>query len=166
MPVVTVDPTDYERKELKTAPPDGFVMVRALPYGKKLKRRDKASRMKMQTEQGGRGRRTSTEIELETLNEWAVAYDFAYCIGQHNLTDKNDVLIDFTSAMSLSLLNPKVGSEIESILDSLNEEEEEDEAEDFTKQLDTSLTDVEKESNSDSHEQSETSLGAALGSVG
>jgi hypothetical protein len=132
MPDVTVDPGQYTRYDLKTAPPDGFVMLRPLPYGMKLTRRDKASRMKMQTEQG-RGRKPTSEIELETLNEWAIAHDFAYCVGEHNLTDRNDVLLDFTHPMTLKTLNPKVGSEIEKYLEELNEDEDDEAFEDFRK---------------------------------
>jgi|SRR5580765_337043 len=135
MPDVTVDTGSYQRYDLKSAPPDGFVMLRPLPYGMKLTRRDKASKMKMQTEQG-RGRKTTSEIELETLNEWAVAHDFAYCIGEHNLTDKNDALLDFTNPMTLKTLNPKVGSEIEKYIDELNEDEDEESLEDFLKRRD------------------------------
>lgn len=135
MPDVTIDVSHYERYELKTAPPDGFVMLRALPYGMKLTRRDKATRMMMkQEEAGGRGRRRSNEpmnIELETLNEWANSYDFAYCIGDHNLTDKNGTLLDFTNPMTLKILNPKVGSEIEKYIGELNEDEDEESLEDF-----------------------------------
>lgn len=137
MPDVTVDSGSYERYELKSAPPDGYVMLRPLPYGMKLTRRDKASKMKMQTEQG-KGRRSTSEIELETLNEWAVAHDFAYCVGEHNLTDKNGTLLDFTNAMTLKALNPKVGSEIEKYIDELNEEEDEETLEDFLKRRDGS----------------------------
>lgn len=137
MPDATVDSSQYERHDLKSAPPDGYVMLRPLPYGMKLTRRDKASRMKMQTEQG-RGRRSGGEIELETLNEWAIAHDFAYCIGEHNLTDKNGTNLDFTNPLTLKMLNPKVGSEIEKYLDRLNEDEDDETLEDFLKRSDGS----------------------------
>ena len=133
MPDVTVDPGQYERYDLKSAPPDGFVMLRPLPYGMKLTRRDKASKMKMQTDQTKGRRNASSEIELETLNEWAVAHDFAFCVGEHNLTDKNGALLDFTNPMTLKTLNPKVGSEVEKYLDELNEDEDDELLEDFLK---------------------------------
>jgi hypothetical protein len=138
MPDVTVDINEYTRYDLKSAPPDGFVMLRPLPYGMKLTRRDKASKMKMQTETGKGRRNTTSEIELETLNEWAVAHDFAYCVGEHNLTDKNGTLLNFTNPMTLKTLNPKVGSEIEKYIDELNEDEDEESLEDFLKRQDGS----------------------------
>ncbi len=133
MPDVTVDSGQFARYDLKSAPPDGFVMLRPLPYGMKLTRRDKASKMKMQTDQTRGRRNASSEIELETLNEWAIAHDFAYCIGEHNLTDKNGVILDFAHPMTLKTLNPKVGSEIEKYIDELNEDEDEELLEDFRK---------------------------------
>lgn len=138
MPDVTVDPNEYERYELKTAPPDGYVMLRPLPFGKKLTRRDKATKLQMRVQGDGRGRMRDSEqsISLDTLNEWATAYDYVYCVGDHNLTDKNGVSLDFNNPKSinmvLGMLNPKVGSEIERLIGELNEEEEEETVEDFT----------------------------------
>lgn len=133
MPNVTIS-TDYsEPIPLKSAPPDGFICVRPMPFGRMLKRRDTASKMSMETQ--GRGRNNSnndpSKISIETLQYHARIQEFAYCIGDHNLTDVNDRKLDFSNAMSLDALHPKVGAEIEAILDKLNSEEEED-TEDFT----------------------------------
>jgi hypothetical protein len=155
MPNATVDPNQFTRFDLKSAPPDGFVMLRPLPYGMKLTRRDKASKMKMQTE-AGRGRRQSSEIELETLNEWAIAHDFAYCIGEHNLTDSNQVPLDFTQPFTLKTLNPKIGSEIEKYIDELNEDEDEETLEDFIKRQDGSSSEEATSSSTDSLESNAT----------
>lgn len=146
MPIVTVDPNASEKFPLKTAPADpndpndedGWVQLRALPYGKKLTRRDKSTKMKMQAQTG---KNESQDIELESLNEWAVAYDFAYCIVDHNLTDQNRVKIDFAKPFSLSLLSPKVGTEIEKLINSLNEDEGEQTLEDFLGLSNSSSTD-------------------------
>lgn len=146
MPNVTIDPSQYERFELKTAPADpndpndenGYVMLRPLPYGLKLTRRDKATKMQMRATADKRGRANQQEqiIELDTLNEWATAFDFSYCIGEHNLKDSNGQLLNFsdpkTVAMTLRSMHPKVGSEIEKYIGDLNEEEDEGTAEDFT----------------------------------
>jgi hypothetical protein len=155
MPNATVDVDQFTRYDLKSAPPDGYVMLRPLPYGMKLTRRDKASKMKMQTE-AGRGRRQSSEIELETLNEWAIAHDFAYCIGEHNLTDKNDQLLNFTNPMTLKTLNPKIGSEIEKYIDELNEDEDDEMLEDFRKLQNGSSSEEATSLSTDSQEQSTT----------
>lgn len=140
MPNVTVDSSQYERFELKTAPPDGFVMLRPLPFGMKLTRRDKALNMRMVQQRTKKGVPQSDEqiIDLETLSNWSTMFDFTYCVGEHNLTDSADTLLDFTSQRTIEMvfnsLDPKVGSEIAQYIDALNEDEDELMAEDFLKQ--------------------------------
>lgn len=151
MPVVTVDPDEYTRHELKSAPADpndpndedGYVYLRPLPYGMKLTMRDKSIKQRMLMKQPGRGRKNeddnnTTPVELETASEWSSHFEMSYCIGKHNLTDKNKQLIDFTSPLSLKLLNPKVGSEIEKLLFDLNRDEDEESLEDFLSRSSTS----------------------------
>jgi len=142
MPVVTVDPANYTRFELKTAPanPDvpgdepGYIMARPLPYGLKLTRRDRATKMAMEVESGSRKKKDATQrFDLETMNEWAAQFDFSYCIGDHNLLDSANNKLDFNNPMTFKLLDPKVGSEIEDILNKLNEDEDEESLEDFIK---------------------------------
>src|SRR6266496_4571134 len=109
MPVGTIDPNAYERKELKTlkankeGDEDGYVMLRPLPFGMKLERRDKATRMSMEAATGKqtRGEDSTQKFELETLSKWSRAYDFKHCIGDHNITDINGVKLDFGNPMTL-----------------------------------------------------------------
>lgn len=142
MPVVTVDPTEYERFDLKTAPPDGYVMLRPLPYGHKLSRRSKATKMMMRS-QPNQSRRQAQQaeqvFEVESMDEWAVAFDFQYCIGEHNLQNRNGSLIDFSknTHMQIKMLDPKVGTEIEQLIDKLNNDEDEETLEDFLKRSNT-----------------------------
>jgi hypothetical protein len=143
MPVVTVDPNNFVRKELKFAPADpnvpgdepGYIMVRPLPYGMKKERQDKATKMAMEVEAGKRkkGEDAVQKFDLETMNAWAVQFDFAYCIGDHNLLDSAGNKLDFTNPMTMKLLDPKVGSEIEAIINELNEDIDEESLEDFIK---------------------------------
>lgn len=150
MPVVTVDPNEYERKELESAPADpnvegdeqGYIMVRPLPYGMRLTMRDKAfkQRMMQQLPQRGKQPEQLKEIPVELLsdNEWAAQFEMSYCIGDHNLQDRKGQVLDFTKPFALKLLNPKVGAEIERILLDINAEEGEETLEDFLKQRSTS----------------------------
>jgi hypothetical protein len=144
MPVVTVDPNNYVRKELKSAPADpnkpgdepGYVMVRPLPYGLKLTRRDNATKMAMEVESGKRSRKQQDQtqkFDLTTMSDWAVQFDFEYCVGDHNLLDSAGNKLDFANPMTYKLLDPKVGSEIENILNDLNEDVDEESLEDFIK---------------------------------
>lgn len=147
MPVVTVDPTTSEKFLLKTAPKDpndpsdedGWVQLRPLPYGMKLKRRDGMSRMSMKA-QSGKKSDSDGAIELQSFNDWAVGFDFAYCIVDHNLTDANKTKLDFSKPMARNLLDPKVGSEIEKLINNLNEDEGEESLEDFLSRSNTSST--------------------------
>ncbi len=139
MPVGTIDPNKYERYDLKTLP-GAFIELRPLPFGLKLERRDKATKMSMEAA-AGRGRGSDAppqKFELETLSKWSRAYDFKHCIGDHNITDVNDVKLDFGNPMTLQLLDPRLGSELETLIDSLNEDETEESMEDFTKRLTSS----------------------------
>lgn len=148
MPNATVDPGKYQRVELKSLE-GAYVMVRPLPYGMKLERRDKATRMYMEANPGTRKKQaeeTVQRFELETMNEWATIFDFAYCIGDHNLTDVKDAPLDMASPMTFKILSPKVGSEIERILSDLNEEDTEDDIETFIKQHTSPSPDAENES--------------------
>lgn len=145
MPDVTVDPTEYERHDLKTAPPDGYVMLRPLPFGMKLSRRSKATRTMMRMPNAPKGKKVEQEFELESMDEVTTQIDFAYCIGEHNLTDKNGQLLDFSSPkavqMTLQTLNPKVGSEIERLITEINEDEDEESLEDFLRRSGSQLED-------------------------
>lgn len=163
MPVVTVNPNDSEIFTLKTAPKnpsdpddeDGWVRLRPLPYGKKLQRRDGMSRMSMKAQTGKKGE--DGAIELQSFNDWAVGFDFAYCIVDHNLTDSNKVKLDFTKPMSRNLLDPKVGSEIEKLINDLNEDPDEESLEDFLSRSNTSsMTDSTDSPNTESSSETTT----------
>lgn len=140
MPVGTIDTSESERRELKSLP-GAYIRVRPLPYGMKLERRDKATRMFMESEgapaKGNRknnnASKETTRLELETLNKWSAFYDFQYCIVEHNITDTNERVLDFTKRMDFESLSPKIGSEIERILDEINNEDEDFDEEDFTR---------------------------------
>jgi hypothetical protein len=131
MPDVTINPGEYEHFDLKTAPPDGFIELRPLPFGMKLHRRSKATRMMMRMPTQQKNAPKEMVQEIESMDEMTIQYDFAYCVGSHNLTDSNGELLDFANPMTLKLLNPKVGTEIETLINSLNEDEDEESAEDF-----------------------------------
>lgn len=161
MPIVTVNPEEYERFELKTAPPDGYVMLRPLPYGMKLSRRSKATKMMMRSQptqpqdRRQKGAPAQEQVfEVESMDEWAVAFDFAYCIGEHNLQSRDGSLIDFgkQTNMKIKMLDPKVGTEIERLIDALNNDEDEESLEDFLKRQGTSSSEETNLSSQDGSE--------------
>lgn len=138
MPVVTIDPEKFERFELKSAPPDGYVMLRPLPYGMKLTRRSNSSRMMMEA--------GATRMTLETLEEWTTAFDFKHCIGEHNLQNLDGSPVDFGNAIGWKTVDPRVGSEIERLIGELNEEEDQVVLDDFLRQSATSSTEDQNKS--------------------
>jgi hypothetical protein len=147
MPIATIDPAQSERFYLKTLPsetenPDdgGWVDLRPLPYGMKLTQRDKSIRQTMEMQAPKRGQKPDNSIkaEMETASEWSNWYEMSYCIVDHNLTSADGAKLDFTSQMTFKSLNPKVGSEIESLLFDLNRDEDEESLEDFHKRSTTS----------------------------
>lgn len=129
MPVgtVTQEPVRYE---LTSLPPDGFVTLRQLPYWDVLERRDQGSRAVMEQEKRKAGQKasdTDTKMIIETYQTWERFYTFKNCIVDHNITDDKGVALDFNKEMTLRMLSPVVGVEIEKLIDKLNAEDEADE---------------------------------------
>jgi hypothetical protein len=133
MPEVGYDKAPI-RKELRTAPPDGYIMLRRLPYDEILKRREMATKLSMpQTDRRrGRGRQPDEKINIELIQLITREYEFANCIVDHNLTiDGNPV--DFGNPkLAFKMVAPEILQEIELYLSELNMETDEDELEDFT----------------------------------
>jgi len=121
MPRATVT-TDTVRHELKSCPPDGFVILKPMPYGTKLGRSEQAMKMTMKTESGPRrrGQVQSTETEMQMLQRAATLLDFRTCIVDHNLTDENDQKLDLSNPAHFEALDPRVGEEISKLIDELN----------------------------------------------
>lgn len=128
MPVGTVTQEPI-RRNLKSLPPDGFVLLRQLPYWDVLERRDQGSRAVMESSKRkpGQTQEDTQKMVIETLQVWERHYTFKNCIVDHNITDENGVALDFNKANTLRMLNPKVGVEIERYIDEINSEDESDE---------------------------------------
>lgn len=95
--------------------PGGFVTLRPLSYGELLTRREMGTKLL--------GDMGSSKIEVDTLQQLARAYDFEHCIADHNLyaDDAETEKLDFSNALTLTLLDPQIGQEIERLIDKLNE---------------------------------------------
>lgn len=112
MPRATVG-KNTERFELKTCPPDGYVVVRRMSYGEKLEKTDEMLHMNLPSGPGG-------AAQLNMMLKSAALRDFGNLIVEHNLTDENDRLLNFRSAADVVSLDPRVGDEINSYIDQLN----------------------------------------------
>lgn len=116
MPRATVT-SDVQHIELKSCP-GGFVDLRQLPYHEMLVRRDRAAKFVMDAEAAGQ------RMEIETVQAWARAFEFEHCIIDHNLEDEFGGKLDFSNSMTLKVLDPRVGEEIEEAIDALHNREE------------------------------------------
>lgn len=126
MPDGTVS-QELHRRELKTLPPDGFVMLRQQPYYEMLVRRDKGSIASMEQQVGAarKGEERTARMVLESLQTWEREYMFKNCVAEHNITDKDGNLLDFTNPLAIRTLRPDVGMEIERLIDELHSEGDE-----------------------------------------
>jgi len=123
MPIATVGPDDSAvRKDLKTCPPDGYVMIRRAPYGDKLDRRAATGKMTVKARKGQK----DVESVIDAFNKEAQLKQFAACIVDHNLTDKAGTKLDFTNPAHVLALDPRVGEEIESYIDEINNFEDDE----------------------------------------
>lgn len=112
MPRATVT-TEALRIDLKSCP-GGFVEIKQLPYHEMLVRRDRGGQLFF--DPSGEGSR----VEISTLQAWARAYEFEHCIVDHNLEDELGKKLDFSNHATLSVLDPRIGEEIEAEIDKLH----------------------------------------------
>jgi hypothetical protein len=118
MPKATTNINDTERHELKTCPPDGFVLLRRMNYGEMLERRAQTGKLNLNT-----GKDQSTEAFIQMANRLVTEFEFRTCIMDHNLTDDNDNPLDFRKPTTLNMLDPRVGDEISDLINKMNQAE-------------------------------------------
>jgi hypothetical protein len=110
-----------ERHELKTLP-EGFVVIRRLSYGQKLERRAMSSMASAETQKGQK----NMKLQMQMINEQATLFDFTHCIVDHNLTDEKDQKLNLANFGDIKRLDPRIGDEIEKLLNDINNFEEDD----------------------------------------
>lgn len=132
MPVATRK-QETVRHELKSCE-GGFVELRQLSYDEMLERRDGATQILM--ERGTKNQEAASQMAIKIANKWSNTFTFARCIVDHNLDDDNGNHLNFAKPDEVfKVLDPKVGAEIERLIDELNQEADD---EDFTPVLDSS----------------------------
>lgn len=127
MPRATVS-HEPQRFELKSCPPDGFVVLRTLSFHEMMQRRDIASRLwtEFSQQKGKRSDQEAVRAQLEVMNVAVMEFEFKNCITDHNLEDENGVKLDFNNPLTYKALDPKVGAEINRYIETLTQEDEED----------------------------------------
>lgn len=134
MPVIEFN-TSGEVHQLKSAPPDGFIKARPLSYDEMLTRRDIAAKMIYRqrdtaskssngigAKQDAPPTEEQVEMMMESANRATQIFQFSNQILDHNLEFPGGVKINFSHPQHLKKLPPKIGAEIETILDKLNED--------------------------------------------
>lgn len=140
MPRATVR-TEAEHFNLKTCP-GGYVKLRALSHGQLLDRRDRASKMSMlQNPDAKPG--DPTKVNIDFMQRVTRQYEFEHCIVDHNLEDENGIKLNFGMPETLELLDPRIGQELERLIDVLNKEDDnEGDAANFPSQSGESSTET------------------------
>lgn len=120
MPVATrkIETVKHDLKSL----PEAWVELRQLSYDEMLERRDGATQILMER---GIKNADSQQMNVKVLNRWSNQYSFPRCIVDHNLTDDQGKQLDFSKPERVfPMLDPKVGAEIEALIDKLNQEDD------------------------------------------
>lgn len=133
MPRATVDTTSTKRFELKTLP-EGYVELVKMTYGQKLDRMALVTKMTVKAERGrgkGRGQRNRDfEGQMEMAQMEVAALEFRTCIVGHNLEDETGRLLNFSIVGDIKRLDPKIGDEIGTYIDELNQFNADDDEDD------------------------------------
>jgi selenocysteine-specific translation elongation factor len=123
MPNAVVNVGNTEKKELKTCP-EGYVELRRLSYGQKLERQSMAMQTSMREQKGGKA-----EMDMKMMQQEVSAFEFRHCIAEHNLEDEKGQKLDFRNKANVFRLDPRIGEEIATYIDKMNNFEEGEEAE-------------------------------------
>jgi len=120
MPKAVVNTQETLRFDLKSCP-GGYVVLRRLTYGQYLQRREMAAKMQFSGKPGS----GDVQGELAAANRKVVEFEFANCIVEHNLEDNDGNILDFRQAWSVQAIDPRIGEEIGSHIDEMNQYEAE-----------------------------------------
>jgi hypothetical protein len=114
-----VEPEKFDLKTLS----GGWVLLRRLTYGQKLERKAMSSVASAETA----GRSRNMKLTMAMINEQATLYDFQRCIVDHNLEDDNGVKLNLGDMAIIKSLDPRIGDEVEQLMNKINNFEEDDE---------------------------------------
>lgn len=122
MPRATVS-REGIRKELETLP-EGYVLLRKLSYGEIQERKELASSLRAGGAPNRAQRRGAPsddgELRVDVHYKTIQLFDFQRCILEHNLEDDNGNVLSLGTMEDMVKLDPRVGQEIEALIDDLN----------------------------------------------
>ena len=114
MPRATNNINDTIRVDLKSCP-GGFVVLRRMSYGQRLKRDAMALDMSMRSQ--GKER----VIDIEAAQEEVTFFEFASCVAEHNLEDERGDLLRFSEKYAVVALDARIGAEISAEIEKLHD---------------------------------------------
>jgi hypothetical protein len=122
---VAVVTQQTEKCELKSAPPDGYVVIRRMNYGESLQRKDMMASiaMSMDSKKGS----SETKMQMDLLQEKTSLWEFSKLIVDHNLTDDKERKLDFSNPAHVRAIVGRIGDEIQMHIDRINSFEDTEE---------------------------------------
>jgi hypothetical protein len=115
VPRATVNLSETRRLELKSLP-EGFVELRRMSYGQKLARQEQAVKTSVEQKKG----QTNSKMNLDMLQHASTVFDFRACIVDHNLEDEKGQKLNLTQVSAIDSLDPRVGEEIATEINDMN----------------------------------------------
>lgn len=112
-----------EHFDLKTLE-GGWIDLKRMNYGQKLERAQMATDMQLEMTKGAKTQKANIDI----MQRVVTVFDFKNCVADHNLfeDDEEQIKIDFTRPNVVDKLDPRVGDEIASLIDDMNNFEDSD----------------------------------------
>jgi hypothetical protein len=126
MPLATPVGGATEHHDLKSCPPDGYVVLRRLTHGEKMARRGLLAKARMET--GSAKNRSGVGVDVELMNEKITLFEFSRCIVEHNLTylvdpadPSSETLLDFRIPDHVRMIDGNIGEEIDALITEIND---------------------------------------------
>jgi hypothetical protein len=125
---VSVSTEKFDLETLK----GGYVELRRMTYGQKLKRMEMATQSTVRERQNGnrqqrrraRNADVDAEMDIKMLTRVVAEFEFRHCIVDHNLEDDSGNKLNFQVPQTLDVLDPRVGDEINTLIADMNNFEE------------------------------------------
>lgn len=108
-----------EHYDLKTCE-GGWVKLRRFSYGESLERKSKISLS------FAAGKGSDNRASMDMASKEVAFFEFSRCVVEHNLEKEDGTLFNFKNKVDLLLLDPRIGEEIESYINKLNNFEDDE----------------------------------------
>jgi hypothetical protein len=120
MPVAISNPTDTERVDLKTLE-GGWVELRRMTFGQITERRA-LMKLSIASTKGSK----DVKGEMAMANAEITRFEFRNCVVDHNLERTEGIKLNLASPVDFASLDPRVGQEIERLIEVRNNFEDAD----------------------------------------